>query len=131
MVSPRLDNLFLNRRPAKEQTTENFSVCLCQFGWIIDRAERHDFWSRFLVFILLFFVPLFLRGKRKGEKNNQSRGQKPCLSTRSSFWMNQNTVIFSFAKFYLFVHYLRKIQGGGGKVSSYLIRKYQKIFCYT
>ena len=49
----------------------------------IDRAERHDFWSRFLPFILLFFSRVFLGGKRKGEKNNQSRGQKLCLSARS------------------------------------------------
>ena len=37
----------------------------------------------FLLFILLFFFPLLLGGKRKGEKNNQSRGQKSCLSARS------------------------------------------------
>ena len=30
-----------------------------------------------------FFFPLFLGEKRKGEKNNQSRGQKSCLSARS------------------------------------------------
>ena len=34
-------------------------------------------------FILLFFFPLFLWKKRKGGKNNQSRGQKSCLSARS------------------------------------------------
>ena len=28
--------------------------------------------------------------------------------------MDQNTVNFSFTEFYLFVHYLRKIQGGRG-----------------
>ena len=50
---------------------------------MLDRAERHAFWSRFLLFILLFFFPLFWGGKRKGEKNNQSRGQKTCLSARS------------------------------------------------
>ena len=33
-----------------------------------DRAERHDFWSRFLPFFLLFFFPLFLGGKIKGER---------------------------------------------------------------
>ena len=49
-----------------------------------DRAERHDFRTRFLLFILLFFFPLFLGGKRKGEENNQSVGQKSCLSARSS-----------------------------------------------
>ena len=31
--------------------------------------------------------------------------------------MDQNTVNISFAEFFLFVHYLRKIQGGEGKVS--------------
>ena len=30
-----------------------------------DRAERHDFWSRVLLYILLFFSPLFLGGKNK------------------------------------------------------------------
>ena len=44
----------------------------------------HDFW----LFILLFFFPLFLGGKRKGEKNNQSRCQKSCFSARSIFWIN-------------------------------------------
>ena len=48
-----------------------------------DRAERHDFWSRFLLTILLFFFHLFLGGKRKGEKKNQSHGQKACLSVSS------------------------------------------------
>ena len=37
-----------------------------------DRAERHDFKSRFLLFILLFFFPLFRREEKRG-KNNQSR----------------------------------------------------------
>ena len=45
-----------------------------------DRAERHCFLQRLCYFIFLFFFPLFLGGKRKGEKNNQSRGQKQCLS---------------------------------------------------
>jgi hypothetical protein len=43
--------------------------------FLTDRAERYDFGSRFLLFILLFFFPLFLGGKSKGEENNQSRGQ--------------------------------------------------------
>ena len=34
--------------------------------------------------IILFFFPLFLGGKRKGEKNNKRRCQKSCLSDRSS-----------------------------------------------
>ena len=50
----------------------------------IDRAERHDFWPQFLLFILLFFF-LFLEGKIKREKNNQSRDQKSCLSARSIY----------------------------------------------
>ena len=33
-----------------------------------DRAERHDFWSQFLLFILCFFFPLFLGGKGKGKR---------------------------------------------------------------
>ena len=37
----------------------------------------HDFFD----FILLFPFP-FLGGKRKGEKNNQSYGQKSCISAR-------------------------------------------------
>ena len=36
-----------------------------------DRAERNDFWSRFLVILLLLFFPLFLGGKRKGERINK------------------------------------------------------------
>ena len=43
--------------------------------------------------------------------------------------MNQSIVKFSFAEFFLFVHYLRKLQGGEGKASSHL--RYQKIICYT
>ena len=39
-----------------------------------DPSERHDFLSRFLLFILLlFFFPSFLEGR---ENDNQSRGQK-------------------------------------------------------
>ena len=45
-----------------------------------DRVEMHDFCSRFLLFILLFFFPLFLGGERKGEDNNRSRFQKAYLS---------------------------------------------------
>ena len=48
-----------------------------------DRAERNYFWSRFLLFILLFFFHLYLEGKRKGEKKKHSLGQKSCLSARS------------------------------------------------
>ena len=52
------------------------------YGYCYDRAERHDLKSRCLLFITLFFVPLFIGGKRKGEKNNQSRDFKSCLSAR-------------------------------------------------
>ena len=50
------------------------------------RAERHDLKSRFLLFILPFFFPLFLGGKRKGGTNNQSRDFKSCLSARSGLY---------------------------------------------
>ena len=65
---------------------------------INDRAERHAFWSQFLLFILLFFFRIFLGGKRKEEKNKQSRGQKPCFSARS-FYVRKilkisNTVLY-------------------------------------
>ena len=33
-----------------------------------DRAERHDLNSRFLLFILLFFFPLFLEGREKRKR---------------------------------------------------------------
>ena len=46
-----------------------------------DRTESNELKSRFLLFVLLFFFPLFLGGKRK--RNYQSRGQKSCLSARS------------------------------------------------
>jgi hypothetical protein len=36
-----------------------------------------------LLFILLFYFPLFLGGKRKEEENNQSREQKSFLYARS------------------------------------------------
>ena len=39
------------------------------YSLLTDRAERHDLKSRFLLFILLFFFPLFLGGNRKVEKN--------------------------------------------------------------
>ena len=45
-------------------------------------------WKAWLL-ILIFFIhspfllPSFFRGKRKGEENNQSFGQKSCLSARS------------------------------------------------
>ena len=50
-----------------------------------DQAEMHGLKLRFLLFILLFFFPLFLGGKRKGEKNNPARQDfKSCLSARSA-----------------------------------------------
>ena len=48
----------------------------------IDRAERHDFWSQFLLIYSPFLI-FSLGGKRQGEKNNQGRGKKACLSARS------------------------------------------------
>ena len=50
-----------------------------------DRAEGHDFWSRFLLFILFFFFPLFLRGKRNGEKNNHF-----CMLLRGCIFLNES-----------------------------------------
>ena len=49
----------------------------------IDRAERHNLKSRFLLFILLLFFSLLLGGVRKRKKNNQSRDFKSCFSARS------------------------------------------------
>jgi hypothetical protein len=45
------------------------------FYWFGDRKESYDFY-------LFTLLSLFLRGKRKGEKNNQSRGQKSFLSAQ-------------------------------------------------
>ena len=55
----------------------------------IDRAERHDVSSRVLLTHSHFLLPSFLGGKRKGEKINQSRDQKSCLSARSSLFGNK------------------------------------------
>ena len=54
----------------------------------------HDFCYSFTFSSTLFF----LGGKRNGEKNNQSRGQKACLSARSfldsirrkKYWYSEN-----------------------------------------
>jgi hypothetical protein len=73
------------------------SICIQGKKW--DRAERHDFWSRFLLFILFFLFPPFLGGKRKGEENNQSRGQKSCLSARSKMCVMW-TELFAFRYFF-------------------------------
>ena len=51
----------------------------------------------FCYFILLF-SSLFLGGKRKWEKNNQSRGQKSCLSARSS---EEKTIVYHSKLIYL------------------------------
>ena len=63
-----------------------------------NRAERHDLKSRFCYSFSFFFSPLFLGEKRKGDKNNQSRNFKWCLSARSFVlhWI-------SFSGFELFV----------------------------
>ena len=58
----------------------------------IDRSERHKFLSRFLQISSLFFFLHFIGGKRKGEKNNQSRGKNPCLSDRSLKSNNCNVI---------------------------------------
>ena len=50
---------------------------------IWDRVEKHDFWSRFLLIHSLFLLSSFIRREEKSGKNNQSRGQKSCLSARS------------------------------------------------
>ena len=50
---------------------------------IKDRAESLCFLPRLWLFNLLFFLPLLLGGKKKREKNNQSRGKKHQLSARS------------------------------------------------
>ena len=62
----------------------------------LDRTERFDFWSRFLLFIPLFFFPLFFRREEKRERNNQSSGQKSCCSilylqcnSFAIFWIRQ------------------------------------------
>ena len=52
-------------------------------GFSYDDPGRHDLKSRFLLFILLFFFPLFLGVNRKWERNNQSRDFKSCLSGSS------------------------------------------------
>ena len=49
----------------------------------MDRAERHDSLTRFILLHSSFLFPLFLEGKRKRENNNQS--QKSCPSARSKF----------------------------------------------
>ena len=48
-----------------------------------------SFDHNFCYFILHFSSLFFLGGKRKGEKNNQSRGQKSSLSARSE---NKNVI---------------------------------------
>ena len=61
-------------------------------------------WSRFLLIILLFFLPLFLGGKRKGEKNIQSRGFKSydfLLALFSVYIFYTNSLIFHNSYFFL------------------------------
>ena len=65
-----------------------------------NRAEMHDLKSRFLLFILLFFFPLFLGGKRKGEKNNQSRDFKDHAFLLDPFDIIKNFVIFLYNSTY-------------------------------
>ena len=47
----------------------------------------HDFYYSFS-----FSSSLFLGGTRKGEENNQSRGQKSCLSAWSFSYVQPRTV---------------------------------------
>ena len=54
--------------------------------FFMEWAERHDFWSRFLLLHSPFLFPLFLGGKRKGEWNSsKNRNQKAYLSVPSHF----------------------------------------------
>ena len=56
------------------------------------------FWPRHWLFILLFFFNLLLGGKRKGEKNNQSREQK--TMPFCSIIVIENTWNFLFPKYF-------------------------------
>ena len=58
-------------------------------------------WLKILLFILFFFFPLFLEGKRKGEKNNQSSDFKSCLSARSKRISLHLFLYFPFPQIYL------------------------------
>ena len=42
------------------------------FGYSFDRAERHDFDHDSCYSFSLFFFPLFLRGKKRGEEEPKS-----------------------------------------------------------
>ena len=74
------DPIYISKLPAAH------SICklhIYSTKVVLIKKVRPDSKSRLLLFILLFFFPLFLRGKRKGEKNNQSRDFKSYLSARS------------------------------------------------
>ena len=60
-----------------------------------DRAERHGLWSRFLLIHSPFLLHSFFRREEKREKNNQSRGQKSCLSARTSYFKQQYNIYCS------------------------------------
>ena len=64
----------------------------------LTRLKGMTFDHDFCLFILLFFFPLFLRGKRKGKKNNQRRGQKSCLSV----WSFRFAIIYQSSLILLF-----------------------------
>ena len=49
--------------------------------WLIE--QKGMTFDYYFCFHSPFLLPSFLGGKRKGEMNNQIRGQKSCLSTRS------------------------------------------------
>ena len=80
----------------KKQSREKINIAIAVLEKLMNRAERHDFWSWFFLFILIFFIPLFLWGKRKGEKNNQSRGQNSYLSARSFKWLDSTIIVLHF-----------------------------------
>ena len=58
-----------------------------------------------------FLFPIFLRGNRKGEKNSQSRGQKSCLSARSSLKLcNRTRFLFAIKRIRIpDITYLKKL----------------------
>ena len=68
---------------AAHKELEKGSALAKIYTHLFHRADRHDFLSQFLLIHSPFHLHSFLGGKRKGEKNNQSRGQKSCLSVLS------------------------------------------------
>ena len=58
--------------------------------WTKSLRSRRKAWLLITIFAInfIFFFTLFLGGKKNGENDNQSRGQKSCLSARSKFKHN-------------------------------------------